>query len=38
MNINKLIAPPEEIVDNLDEDLVDQIVGRYGAEPEEETD
>ncbi|MCJ1425169.1 hypothetical protein MMC29_003057 [Sticta canariensis] len=28
----------EEVVDDVDEDLVDQIVGRYGADREAETD
>lgn len=38
ININNFIAPPEEIVDNVDKDLMDQIVGRYGAEREAKTD
>ena len=38
IDINKFIALSEEIVDNIDKDLVDQIVGRYGAAWGAETD
>ena len=37
MDINRFIAPLEEVIDNVDKDLVDQIVDRYGADREAET-